>query len=229
MAILELIVTGQLFGQLTVNRFHYIQSGTPAAVMPSFGLVSAFGLIPGTGADPQFPGGKPASAWQVCVVGAFKFVSAYARNLYIPTDFYELPYLTRPQGGAAGEAAAPFMAYGLRSSRVRTDIRRGSKRFAGVSEEDAGSGGNIDADQLARLGTLATRLAAPLTYDDEGNTLTYSLAVLQFEEYTTPRGRKAYRKYADPADQLEHAATGMDWAPETVVRSQTSRQYGRGA
>lgn len=229
MAILELIVTGELFGQLTVNRFHYIQSGTPAAVMPSFGLISAFGLIPGSGGDPQFPGSTPASAWQVCVVGVFKWVSAYARNLYTPTDFYELPYLTRPQGGAAGEAAAPFMAYGLRSSRVRTDIRRGSKRFAGVSEDDAGAGGVVGSSQLARLATLASRLSSPLTYDDEGNTLTYNLAILQFEEYTTPRGRKAYRKYASPTVQLEHSATGMDWAPETVVRSQTSRQYGRGA
>lgn len=229
MAILELVVTGSLFNNLVINRFHYVMSGTPAAVTPSFGLISAFGLIPGAGADPQFPANTPASAWQVCVGGDFKWVSAYARNLYSVTDFYELPYATRPQGGAAGQVSSPFLAYGLKASRVRTDIRRGFKRLAGVTEDDMQQGGSVDSDEIARLQTLCDRLSAALTYDDEGNTLTYTLAVLGLEEYTTSSGRRAYRPYATEAAQLNHVAQGMDWAPEPYVRSQTSRQYGRGA
>lgn len=226
MAVLELVISGNMFNQLTVNRFHYISSGDSGAVTPSWGLVSAAGFLPSGGG---FPTGTMGAAWQDMVGGAFEFVSAYARNLYSVSDFFEIPFPTRPHGNGQGADAAPFLAYGFLSGRIRTDIRRSFKRFAGVEEEGMGDGGALTAYSLGKATTLAARMSEAITYSLGGASLSYAPAVLGLEKYTTPSGKPAYRPYATEALQLEHVATGLSYSPYSTVRSQVSRQYGRGA
>lgn len=227
--ILELVVNQRLFDQLVVNRFHYLQSGTPAAVTPSFGLLFATGFAPATGSPPTFAAGTLAAWFRGSVSGSLQFHSAYARNLYVNTDFYELPYPVPVTGALTNNATSPAMSYGLFSNRVRTDIRRGMKRIAGVTEETLDTGGVITTTHLGVLASLATKMGDVLSYDDEGNTLTYSPCILGVKEYETPRGNRAYKPYPTKAEQLEHIADGVDWQPYTQVRTQVSRQYSRGA
>lgn len=229
MAILELVVTGEFFGQEIINRFHYIGSGTPAAVTPSFGLVAATGFLVADGSPAAFDADTLAWYWQNHVSQDYRFISAYARNLYSETDFYERPYIASVVGGQTSESMSPAMAWGFFSNRVRTDVRRGMKRFVGVVESLVAPGGLLTNSARTAFEGWAGAMSDTLTYDDEGNTLTYVPAVLSFEEYETPRGKRAYRKYADPAVQLSHAAVGVSWAAYPQVRTQNSRQYGRGA
>lgn len=226
MAILELIVSGVLYNQLTVNRFHYVSSGDAGPVMPSFALINAFGVVPTGGA---FVAGTPAAAWQNMVGDAFEWVSSYCRNLYSVSDFYELPYPTRPDGNGTGVVTSPAVAFGFYSSRVRTDIGRGYKRFAGVEEEAIGAGGQLVAPYIAASVTLADALGAVLSYGVGGASLSFTPAVLSYEAYTSPAGKRAYRPYATESEQLEHTATGVLYTPYSVVRTQRSRQYGHGA
>jgi hypothetical protein len=229
MALLELVVTGSYYDQLIVNRFHYVASGTPAAVTLSFGLMSATGFQDTSGSPPAFQGTTIAVAWQSNVSDQYKFVAAYVRDLYSVTDFYERPYPVNPTGGVNGEAMSPAMAYGFKGSRVRTDIRRAQKRFVGVPEANVGSGGLLLSGTVSALTGLGTLMDDTLTYDDEGNTLTFVPAVLGLEEYTTPKGNRAYRIHPTLSEQLNHVATGFTYAPYASVRTQVSRQYGRGA
>lgn len=228
MAIMEAIVNQSYYGQLCINRFHYVASGTPAAVTLSFALLSAMGLIPESGSADTFPTGTLGDAMENVQVEAVQYVSSYARDLYSVTDFYEIPYATPVYGDRAGAGLSPAMATGFSSSRVRTDIRRGQKRFVGLSENDVDAGGNLASTFGASLTLMADALSETLTFDDEGNTLTFVPAVLGFEEYETESGKRAYKKYADPAVQLSHTAQGMLWTPYTQARTQVSRQYGRG-
>jgi len=227
-AILEATLSGEYVGQLTINRWHYVSSGDPGPITPSFGLMVALGfLIPGYSAT-TFILDTVAKQLQNAVVGAFSFRAIYVRNLYEPADFVENAFPVGITGSASGEAASPVLAYGLNSTRVRTDIRRGQKRFAGVSEAAMNPGGVLTGPVLSELTALAGWMSDVLTYDDAGASLSFTPTVLQYEQYSPSPGKTAYRPYATEAEQLAHSAQGVTWSVKDRVRSQVSRQVGRG-
>lgn len=222
MAIMELVLRQRYFGVEIVNRWNYVSGGTPAAASLSFALVSAVGAV-ALAADSMI--GEIRALQSTAV----DFVDIEARNVYSTTDFYTRPFGTGINGqNAGGEALSPVMAYGFRTNRVRTDVRRGTKRFVGVVENDTTSGGNLSAAALDQMNIILGLMSDILTYDDEGNTLSFSPAVCGKEAYTTPSGRTAYRYYATEAAQLAMTAQGILWEAYDTTRSQTSRQYGRG-
>lgn len=223
----ELTMFGTFYNQQIINRFNYVSTGSPAAVLGSFALMSAFGAIP-NGA--VYPANAPFAKIMQYLSSAFSVntITARAASDYDPVDFYERPFPTPYVGLAGGDAMSPAVAYGYRTNRVRLDIDRGTKRFVGVPETAVLSGGVIGAAFFAELVQTAAAMSAVLTYDDEGNTLTFSPCVVSKDEYVTPRGKRAYRYYPTLAEQLEHVALGIQWQPYATVRTQTSRQYGRG-
>jgi hypothetical protein len=228
MAILELTSVQEYFGQLVINRLHYVSTGTPAAVTLSFALMSAAGFIPPVGNPDSFPTDTLADAIRQLQSSALKYISTVTRDLYSVTDFYEVPYATAIVGGRTGAPASPAFAYGARSNRVRTDIRRGMKRFAGVTEEMMGDGGVLTTTAQGSLEFTCAALSDVLSYDDEGNTITFAPAILGLVEYTTPSGKRAYRIHPTVSAQLSNTATGVVWQGYDTVRTQVSRQYGRG-
>jgi hypothetical protein len=231
MALLELVLQSTFVGQECINRFNYVSSGVPAAVSLSFALTSAFGAIFDTLGN-VYPTGTPFNSIRTSqsVGVVYDFISV--RDVYSATDFYETPFVQTAAGTVAGDSMSPTQAYGFRSNRVRSDIRRGMKRFVGVTEPNVGSGGNIDvAFMNTALNTLAGRLGEVLTYNDEGNTLTFSPCIVKKFEYTPDPlrpERKAYKYWEDEADQLANIAVGIAWDAYPQVRTQVSRQYGRG-
>lgn len=227
--ILEAVVTLSFANQLIVNRFHYQMTGTPAAVTPSFALAKAMGFIDVSGSPKVFPDPSVGRLMQTNLHTSTTFVSAYFRNLYSVTDFYERPFPSAVYGSAAGDPAPPFIAIGMISNRVRTDIRRGFKRFGAISESAMENGGVLTSAALSDAQNLANQLSDILEYDDEGNTLVFSPCVLGLEKYTAPSGKPAYRPYATKSAQEAHLATGILYQPYTRVRSQVSRQVGNGA
>lgn len=227
MAILELLIRQVYENQECLNRFHYVSAGTPAAVSLSFALTYAFGLIP-DGEPPAFPNDAPFYQMTLCQNVGVSYIETQAANLYNDTDFYTRPFVADTHGQNDGEPMSPVLALGFFSSRTTRAVRRGFKRFVGVNSDDVGNGGLISEALLTLANEMAVRMGAVLSYDDEGNTLTFTPVVLSYEEYTTPRGNKAYKPYATEAAQLAHLASGISWTPYDHVRSQTSRQYGRG-
>lgn len=228
MAVIEVILNQEFYGQLCVNRFHYVSQGTPAAVTNAYAAIAAMGFLQTEIITGNFKSDTLAAALQNLQSTALRYVSVFARDLYSVSDFYEVPYSIAVNGTEPGEAMSPAVAFGFSSSRVRTDIRRGMKRFAGVSEGMVTTGGIIRSDVVGELTAVSAKLSAALTYDDEGNTLTFVPAILGVEEYVTPSGNRAYRPYATEAAQLAHIAQGIIWSHYNSVRTQVSRQYGRG-
>lgn len=234
MPLMELTLTQEFASQVTINRFNYVASGTPAAVSFSFALVSAIGAIPNTGI---YPSGTLIDAIRLIQVDDVTFQGVEARDVYSDTDFYATGFVPALTGASAGEPLSPFVAIGFVSSRVRQSVRRATKRFVGANEGmSLGGKGVIDAAFLAgSIGTCASRLGAVLTYNDEGNTLTFTPAVVKKQKYAVPDSdpvRYAYR-YIPVAEggetaQLAQTAEGVSWTPYSTFRSQVSRQYGRG-
>lgn len=223
----ELTMFGRYFGQQIINRWNYISSGTPAAVLPSFALVAAFGAINVDGVDPLE---TLIYKIRLGLVSAFTIETVVARAaaLYDPTDFYERPFVTPLAGIVSGEGLSPMSAVGYRTNRVRLDIDRGTKRFPGVPEAYTETGGIIASGSLGYYTDVADLMTAPLVYNDEGAALSFAPCIVSKESYVTPSGKTAYKYYDTLVEQMEHVATSIIWQPYTNVRSQTSRQYGRG-
>lgn len=216
-------------GQQCINTLNYVRTGTPAVVTGSFGLISALGGIPETLTPTQFVTGSLMRAIQLLVSTAVSFNAMEVKAVYDVTDFYELPYVPALAGSDGGTAASPVLAYGLRSNRTRTDIRRGMKRFVGVTEGAMEAGGTLNGPAAAAVGVVATELGAVVEYTDEGNALTFSPVIVSKQPYT-PSGstRQSYRYYPTLSEQMEHVMESILWQPYPQVRTQTSRQYGRG-
>lgn len=229
MAILEAILTSQYQSQLVINRWNYVSSGDAGPVTHSYGLLQAMGFSPPTGTPWEFTADTIARYIQYLVSDQLVFAAFYVRDLYDPTDFIETAFNPLTKGAAAGADCSPALAYGLTSSRVRTDIRRGSKRFAGVIEEGMGDGGVVTGTPATWLAAIASRMSATLAYTDGGASLSFAPCVLGLERYTAPSGNPAYRPYATEGAQLTHTAQNVVFSPLAYVRTQTSRQYGHGA
>lgn len=227
MALYELILRGRFAGQETINRWNYVSSGTPAAILGSYGLLAALGFVP-TGSPAVYQPNTMFAKIKAMLSTGASFVETEARNVYDPTDFYLQPYVTTQAGVITGESMSPTVAFGFRTNRVRTDIRRATKRFAGVPESGVGTEGIVTSAQLTLMQSLADEMSEIQTWNDEGNVLSFSPAIVSKQEYTTPKGKKAYRYYPTLEEQLTHIALGMAWQPYSSTRTQTSRQYGRG-
>jgi len=226
MAIYKLTHRQSVNVQQAINVYYFVSSGVPAAVTGSFALADAFGAIDTAG---LFPPEKPFQ-----LIRDFQSVGVVneevmVENLYDPVDFYTRPFPSVVTGAVGEDTASPFLAYGLQSNRVRTDIRRGSKRYAGVTEGGLAGSGTVASGTLASVQALGDALSVPLEYDDEGTTLTFTSAILSFMDFTNEDGKTYKVKYPTVGEQLSHAAVGVSWNAMPIVRSQTSRQYGRGA
>lgn len=225
MALYEVTLTTVFQGEQCINRWNYVSIGTPAVVTGSFALVSA---MLGANAQPADPtNASLIYAIMQLVSNQVQFVGLTAKAIYDVIDFYERPFVPRLNGLVQGEALPPFAAFGFRTSRVRQDISRATKRFVGVAEglQTSGTIIPLDPDYLT---ALANRMSETLVYDDEGNSVSFTPAVVKKERYETPQGTFAYRYYADQATQMSNVATGILWEAYPTIRSQTSRQFGRG-
>lgn len=226
--LMELTLFQTYFNQKCVNRYNYVASGTPAAVTLSFALASIMGFLP-TASD--LADDTVGGSLQLFQSAGVSFDSVIARAVYIDDDFYDSPFLAGTHGllTSGGQSQSPLDAFGFFSSRVKQSIGRGYKRYVGVCEATVDDGGVIASGSLGVLQDHADLLSATLNYTDEGNSLTFVPCIVQKEKYTVESsGKFAYRYYADQATQLTHTAQGVSWSPYETIRSQVSRQYGRG-
>lgn len=231
MGLYELTLQASYYGQLIVNRFTYEGSGTPAAVSMSFALASAFGCVQ-SGGLPTFPVGSVMEAIAMTQRQEVNYVQYIVKNLYSTTDFWESPFNALSDGynTGAGTAASPVLAVGYKSSRPRSDIGRGYKRFPGIEEGQMAAGGQIETAFLTgNVTACAAAMGDTLEYDDSGAVLTFTPCILKKEKYVAPSGKNAYRYFATQTEQEANAAIGVTWTPYDTVRTQRSRQYGHGA
>lgn len=228
MPIMEIKIDRRYNGQQCISKYNYVASGTPASVSFSFALASVFGVIDGGGVyatDTPFGSLKAFQNTEVT------YLEALARDLYSVTDFYTTPFLAGTHGDLSitTTAMSPFDAVSLRTNRVRADIRRGFKRYEGLVEGSVGAFGVLDSAFRTAVAGHAAYLSDTLTYDDEGNTLTFIPCVIQLKKNTTDPDQGPYIKWPTEAEQLAHLASGVVWSVLDNATTQNSRKVGRGS
>lgn len=232
MALYEVILNQNFFGNRCVNRWNYVSGGVPGSVSGSYALAFGFGAIyDAIAIPPAYPPNTVIGKLVGLQSQSVQFVQITVQNVYDPVDFYQTPFDPALTGFVSGDAESPALAYGFRTNVVNRDIGRGTKRFVGVTENADSNGGVIGSTGLALMDAVAEAMSAIIEYDDEGNALTFSPAVCSKERYDVPDSspvRHAYRYYGTLATQLAHTALGINWEVYSTVRTQATRQYGRG-
>jgi hypothetical protein len=230
MPLYEITLEQQYFGQQCINRWNYQSGAIPEGQSGAYLAIVAMGFIEDDD-TPAFDATTIAGLLQPSQHSSVIYVQVIAKNLYSVTDFYTYAFPPGTIGGnAGGEGLSPTMAYGFASNRTRSDIRRAQKRFVGVAENVVISGGGFTTAAADSLQALGDRMATINTATVDGDTSTFTPYVFGRQKYVvTESGKDAYRYYPTEAEQLEHIAPITAFDFKDNVRTQTSRQYGRGA
>lgn len=222
----EVVLVQSLDGQEVINSFNFLGDGTPAAVQFSFALTSAMGFIPDAG---LYPAGIFSKLRQLQSTD-LRYVETIVKDVYSLTDFYTRPFInTFGQVSNASGNLPTYNAYSFRTNRVTRGVRRGQRRFAGLVEGSVDNWGKLTDGNIALVNELAVLMSSTLTYNDEGNTLTFTPCIVGKQKYTTPSGKSAYRYYPTYAEQVNHLAKGVQWEGIQFITTQNSRKVGRGA
>lgn len=226
----EVVLTQSYYNQRIINRWNYLFSGTPGVSLPSFILARGLGALATAGIYPVDKLLRIIAAGQVPAV---TFQQLTVLNVYDPVDFYQVPFVEPLTGDAAspGQGSSPAIAVGFRTNQIRRDVARGTKRLVGIGESYIGDGGTVQATTGAFY-NIAIAMSANVVESDEGTSLTFIPCVAGKQRYNPETGLPdpdgtAYR-YFPEADQFDHIASGVTWQAYDTVRTQTSRQYGRG-
>jgi len=231
--ILEVTLTQVFHGQTMVNRWNYLATGTPPPEGFAFGLNDAMGFHPTGGVATD---GTILDGILTLQHPDTQAVQAICINPYDPEDFDAQPFIPRPIGPYSGQDNAPFISIGFRTNQTRRDVRRGTKRVGGLTEELFEGGGALTGAAITLADDLAALMNDTLSLTVDTATSTYTPCVVKKDKYVVPGSdpeRFAYR-YLPPYDdtgrdaQLALIATGLTWEPYSDARSQVSRQYGRG-
>jgi hypothetical protein len=215
-------------GQQCISEYHYVASGVPAAVTLSYALAFAFGVIDVAGV---YDTGKPFGSLKAFQNTDVTYVEAVVKDLYSVTDFFTTPFLTGTHGDASNSSGSmsPYEAVALRTNRIRSDIRRGQKRYEGLTEGAVTAFGGLDSAFATAVAGHAALLSDTLTYTDEGNSLTFTPCVISLKKIEHEDAPTEYVKWPTEAEQLEHLASGVVWSLVDHTTTQNTRKVGRGS
>jgi len=224
MPLYEVTLFQQYANQELINRWTYA-ADVNIITPPTAGLLLfLMGFIPDS--NDVFPTDRVFSAMRAFQVSALTYRAVYARNLYNVNDFVEYVYSPAPAGLiTTGEPMSPTVALGFRSNRTRQDIRRATKRFGGISELSVGPLGNVNISAPV-VEAITSRMAQNLT---ALGPQTYRPVVLKKQPYVPDDSdRVAYRYFPTEAEQEANMGFISSWTMYSTIRTQVSRQYGRG-
>jgi len=237
--IFEVVLTATYFNQQVINVWNYIDPlFTPGADPQASTLLALLGWSRyGLENPDEYPLNSVAEKFINCVNPSFLLESVLVRDVYSTTNISEWVFppgvAGQSQGLLTGQPESPAIAVGFNTNRVRTDINRGQKRLAGVTDSVFDSGGNLNpAVAATRYNLLAVAMSEVLANGLIG-TGTFHPAVCKKQRYEVekdgvPTGRFAYRYFLDPGVQEENTAADVTWSVKNRERFQVSRQYGKG-
>ena len=228
MPVMSLKLDRRYNGQQCISEYHYVASGVPAAVTLSYALAFAFGVIDVAG---SYDAAKPFGSLKAFQNTDVTYVEAIVKDLYSVTDFFTTPFLTGTHGDASNSSGSmsPYEAVALRTNRIRSDIRRGQKRYEGLTEGAVTAFGGLDSAFATAVAGHAALLSDTLTYTDEGNSLTFTPCVISLKKIEHEDAPTEYVKWPTEAEQLEHLASGVVWSLVDHTTTQNTRKVGRGS
>lgn len=230
MPLYEVTLEQSYYGQQCINRWNYQAPTIPAGSSGAFLAIVAMGAVEDDD-TPAFDASTILGQMKAMQSEGALFVQMIAKNIYSNTDFYTYAFPPNTRGSNAAADGLPVVcAWGLTSNRTRADIRRAQKRIAGITENMVDAGGTLTVSGLSAGQALGNLMGNPNTATVESVTTVFNPIVCGREKYH-PEGKTtwAYKYYPTEVEQLEHIASVTDFTVKPNVRTQVSRQFGRGA
>lgn len=225
MPMYQVTLKASYFGRPVFNEFTFIGGSVPEGTLGSLAVLAGMGLAPLGDIEP-FEEDTFASDLALAQVANMVYVEAVCKNLYSVTDFYTFAFAANTHGQRAGEGLSPTQAAGFNTDRTVANIRRGQKRFAGVSETDTDAGGFLNSGGRAVWEAVGNRMDNVTVVPVGGSTFTYTPYVFSKERVVDPdTGEVTYEAWPDEATALMHIARINQWTLKAATRTQTSRQY----
>ncbi len=239
-AIYEVTVNYEYANQQMVNRLNYVYNGIGSypGNLGALALISQLGFLSWDVAEAEFAlrgigqGDNFAQQFRLIRMATSTITIVTARDVNSTVDFYEWTpgLVSEAVGVGVGDGASPMIAMAFTSTKTRTDIKRGQKRFGAIPEGNLGDRGALSPAGTLVATNMERELSRILDADDENS---FSPAIIKKERYSVikdgePTGTFAYRYWLDPEDGIANAAFPVSFNSKTTYRSQTSRQFGRG-
>lgn len=230
MPLYEFTLEQTLGNQQMINRFNYQSNAVPGGALGALQLMIAMGAIAPEGGE-AFGEDTTLGKLRPLQSTDTLYVQCIARNLYSVTDFYTYAFPPNTFGeNGGGQSLSPTQAVGLTSDRTRSDIRRAQKRFGGVTEADVNAAGVLTSGAQTTWQQLGDTMGDIAASGVGGDAMLFTPYTFGREKYVvTESGKDAYKYYDTEAEQLDHIARINVFNVKTTVRTQTSRQYGRGS
>lgn len=230
MPLYEITLEQTYAGQQMINRWNYQSGEIPSGTSGAFKALVGMGFAPDTDITP-FGAETVAGKLRPFQSPDVTFVQAIAKNLYSVTDFMTYAFPPGTHGtDETGGGLSPTMAFGYTSDRTRSDIRRAQKRFGGVTGGSLDALGEIAASVLTGLQALGDTMADVNVVPAGVGSISFTPYVFgRLKYHPTGSTTWAYKYYPTEAEQLEHVALITAFTLKPEIRTQTSRQYGRGS
>lgn len=229
MPLYEITLEQVFAGQQCINRWNYQSAAIPSGSLGALLLIQAMGFAVND-TIPAFDASTIAGQLQSLQAVAVNWVQAVCKNIYDPTDYYSYPFpagTTSLNGGS--EAESPVIAVGFSTNRTRTDVRRGQKRFAGLTEGQVGDVGNLTSGARSSWQALGDNMAIDAVADTGPDTVSFTPYVFGRKRTVALDGKVSYPYWPTETEQMAHAMKILSWTVKSTVRTQGTRQYGRGA
>lgn len=214
-------------GQECVNRWNYLTNVVGSTDNMSAALLGKLGFMNNDTPMSETFG----ESLRNLLSTACTMIDVTCRDVYSDFDFVEM--VQNWTGGTTGEGYSPVMAYGFSTNRTRLDIRQGTKRIPGAAEGAVSAGGVLSGNGITLTNDMAVNMSLPHTHNFAGTDITFQPAIVGKLKYRTnpieePVAKWAYKYNPDEAAQVAKCSVGFTWAPYPTLRSQVSRQLGRG-
>lgn len=223
----EITLEQSYFSQQVVNRWNYTSDAPPSGAIGALIALVGMGFMPYEEID-AFGATTVAGILQSLQSQEAFFVQAICKNLFNPLDYYTYAFPPDTHGlSGGGDGMSPTAAFAYTTDRTRSDMRRGQKRFVGIEEGNVAAGGVLTSTETFQ--TLGDAMADLNIVPVGLGTMTFTPHVFGRVEYETPSGKVGYKYYPDATEQAEHIMRINQWTLKPQVRTQASRQYGRGS
>lgn len=229
MKIMELVMQGQTGGTgLWINKFNLVNTTLSESSNAALNIIESLGYASGT---PTAPVANSVFDRYCAIAGTgWEFTQFYCRDIFNVNDFAQVSVSGAGwQGKRSGVKEAAFVTAKLKSSRVRQDIKAGYKALPTMLDSDLTDvTGALVPAYITLMQSLVTTMSNGTSPFVGITQAFFGWAIVGKEEYTTPRGKKAYKYYADPEEQAQHLAFPVSWFPVERATTQVTRKFGRG-
>jgi len=222
---------GRYFGQLLINRFQFISSSDVSPVEGCQALANALGAVDTNGVvlTNPFPVGTLMGELEQLQNSALEYIAMEVITPYDAFGLFErvFPAGTNGNSGGSGDNLAPFITASIRSGRTRRDVRRGFKRFSGLTEDQITSTG-IVTGTLSVLGDVAASISGTITGDAGPLNVAFQSAVVPLKRVPDSNPPQ-YERFENEGAAVSASAFPLVYEAEDKVTTQNSRKIGRGA